>query len=132
MTPEAQAHLTRAHELLRRADHALPLSDQEPLFVEAVARDCYYAAFHAAHALIFERTRSVARKHGLVHRAFGDVTKHDPVIDADLRQFLSQSYEFKRLGDYGVGSAQRVSTADATFALTTAHRFVDAVTSLLP
>ena len=51
MTPEAQRSLEKADNCLTTA-----------------GRNAYLAAFHAARALIFERTGKVAKTHRGVHR----------------------------------------------------------------
>ncbi len=96
------------------------------------ARNAYYAAFHAAKALIFERTGGNSRKHGSVHRAFKDVTLNDPLVDSALRGFLVKSYDYKRSGDYETGPAALVNTTDARDDVTEAKRFVSVVAALLP
>ena len=55
MNPEAKAHLDRAGIFLIRARIDVATAAQEPLKAEDAARSAYYAAFHAAKALIFER-----------------------------------------------------------------------------
>jgi uncharacterized protein (UPF0332 family) len=132
VTPEAKVHLDRAGDFLRRADAALLSSAQEPLVVDDAARNAYYSAFHAATALIFERTRGTVKKHGSVHRAFIDVTRHDATVDGALKTFLTDSYRYKLAGDYGTDPSKRVTEADARSAVAEAKRFVTVVAALLP
>lgn len=131
MTPEASAHLARADELLRRANSCLTAALVEPLAAEGAARDAYYAAFHAAHALIMERTGKRPKKHGTTHHAFAELTKSDDAIDDRMQKFLPLAYEFKRLVDYGTDPADRITLAQARTAVSEAERFVAAETSVL-
>ena len=51
MTPEARAHLDKALEDLDDAEKMIGIG-----LSRAAARSAYYSAFHAAEALIVERT----------------------------------------------------------------------------
>jgi uncharacterized protein (UPF0332 family) len=129
---ETRAHLERAAEHVERAEATLSLVVARPLVSADAARNAYYAAFHAAKALIFERTGGHSKKHGSVHRAFADVTLTDACVDDKLRRFLPNAYEFKRVGDYETGLAAQIEAKDAETAVAEAKRFVSVVTSLLP
>jgi uncharacterized protein (UPF0332 family) len=129
---DTRAHLDRARQFLARADACLGLLPQQALAAEDAARNAYYAAFHAAQALIFERTGGKSKKHGSVHRGFTDVTKNDVSVDAQLRKFPTKAYEFKRVGDYETGSGVLITPTDAQDAVTEAKRFVSVVAALLP
>ena len=56
MTPEAKRFLEKAHKLLAEADTMLGVG-----LNEAAGRTAYLAGFHAAQALIFERTGKVLK-----------------------------------------------------------------------
>jgi uncharacterized protein (UPF0332 family) len=53
-------------------------------------RAAYLAAFHAAEALIFERTGKVPKTHKGVNIEFLRLTKDDPRFPPDQRGFLSE------------------------------------------
>lgn len=132
MKSETRAHLDRANQFLARAGACLTLLVQEPLATEDASRNAYYAAFHAAQALILERTGRKSRKHGSVHRDFADATKSDASVDDHLRKFLPKAYEYKRIGDYDTGLVSRITAVDAQEAVAEAKRFVATVAALLP
>jgi uncharacterized protein (UPF0332 family) len=90
------------------------------------ARAAYLAAFHAAQAVIFERTDKVAKTHRGVQNEFFRLTKDDPGFTPDQRIFLSQAYNFKTVADYETGPAQ-VSAQQAAAALEKSRGFVDGV-----
>ena len=94
-------------------------------------RGAYLAAFHAAQALIFERTKRVAKTHRGVHGQFLRLIGDDPRIDETLRRFLSEGYKLKATADYEVGPLAVVAIAEAASAVATAARLVNAVASIL-
>ena len=84
MTPEgnrflqkAVAHLKRGHMML-----SVGLNDD-------AGRAAYLAAFHAAQAIIFERTGKVLKTHKGVQIEFVALTRNDPVFQPELRIFVS-------------------------------------------
>jgi uncharacterized protein (UPF0332 family) len=52
------------------------------------------------------------------------LTKDDPLLDAELRVFLSQTYNLKAIADYETGPGSEVSVDRATKAVEQAKRFV--------
>jgi hypothetical protein len=66
-------------------------------------RNAYLAAFHAAQALIAERTGRDAKTHKGVHTQFARLTQNEPSLGRELRQFLVQAYDLKSVADYGLG-----------------------------
>lgn len=97
MSPESQEHLDKAREYLAKSSIFL---DDYP---DEAGRAAYLAAFHAAQALISERTGRIARKHAGVRSQFNLLTKDDSRIDPPLRRFLSDGFNLKTVADYGVG-----------------------------
>ena len=92
-----------------------------------------YAAFHAAHALIFERLNTKPKTHGGVHRLFGTIAATETAtFDATLTGFLSSAYDLKTATDYGTPPLSTVTTARAAQAIADADRFVKAVRSVIP
>ena len=118
MTPEAGLFLDKARQSLAVADY---LVEQWP--AEA-GRSAYLAAFHAAQALIAERTGRAVKTHKGVNASFHRLTLGDHRIDRDLRGFLSQGYDLKVSADYGTGPDGTVSDSAAREAIATAKRFV--------
>lgn len=95
-------------------------------------RNAHYAAFHAAKALIFERTGNVQRRHGSVHTCFYNLSRDEPSIDRALRRFLPSANGFKRVTDYDVEVTWCISRADAASVVAEAERLVTDVKALLP
>jgi uncharacterized protein (UPF0332 family) len=70
-------------------------------YSDEAARAAYLAGFHAAQALISERTGQIAKSHSGVRSAFARLVKDDPQIDRALVRFLGRAYRFKEIADYG-------------------------------
>lgn len=98
MKPETERYLDKARQVLAeaRAVAAIALS-------EAAGRAAYLAAFHAAQALIFERTGRVPKTHRGVHAQFSRLARADARVSPELPRFLSQAYDFKAVTDYEIG-----------------------------
>ena len=107
------------------------MSAQQPLMAEDAARNAYYAAFHAAKALIYERSGRTHRSHGGVHTGFNQLSRTEPGIDPAMRTFLTVSYDFKRMSDYEIGQSGQVTPPIAAGAVKDAERFVAVVRQLL-
>ena len=125
MTPEAARFLQNAENHLERGHTMLGVHRNED-----AARAAYLAAFHAAQAVVFERTGKVAKTHRGVQNEFLRLTKDDPCFTPDQRIFLSQAYNFKAVADYETGFAE-LSPEQATAALEKGRGFVDAVRRVL-
>ena len=82
MTPEAARFIAKARQCL--AD-ALPY---QPLVPRITGREAYLAAFHAAEALVYERTGKIARTHRGLRARFALVNGNAPRIDKSLSEFL--------------------------------------------
>lgn len=125
MTPEAARFLDKARQCL--ADAVL----YQPLVPRIAGREAYLAAFHAAEALLYERTGKIAKTHRGLRAQFASLVRDEPRVDPELREFLGRSYELKALADYGTGTEANISVTTATAAVATAGRFVDIIASLL-
>jgi uncharacterized protein (UPF0332 family) len=128
MKPEAADYLAKARTTLADAQQiaALPLP-------HVAAREAYYAAFHAAEAYIFEHTGKVATTHKGVRIEFARLARREPRIDRELTRFLATAYQLKATADYGIGpTAAQITAAEAASAITTASRFIDTITQVLP
>lgn len=91
---------------------------------EVAARTAYLAGFDAAQALIFERFGRTAKTHNGVHSQFSLAVRQDDSLPPDLRSFLSRTYEFKAIADYGVGEGVEVTSDEAAAVLIEAERLL--------
>jgi len=126
LTPEAAAHLDKAQVFLVRARVILAAG-----VAEDAGRDAYLAAFHAAQALIAERTGTEPKTHKGTHVQFARLTREESRLDPELRRFLLQSYDIKAIADYDTGPDAIVSPETAAVAISTAERFVECIAGLL-
>ncbi len=128
MKPETADYLAKARATLADAQMiaALPLP-------HIAARETYLAVFHAAQAYIFEQSGKVAKTHRGVRSEFARLARTEPLIGRDLVTFLGAAYQFKTRADYAIGStAAPITDAEATAAIATTARFIDAITRVLP
>ena len=125
MSPEADAFMGKARDDLMEARliATLPLP-------KAAARSAYYAAFHAAEALIVERTGKIAKTHAGVRSEFSRLLK-DQGSPQDVLPILALGYRYKEISDYGLGPAANVTAEDATKMIEAAARFIEYVAALL-
>ena len=126
MTPEAGDHPDKARECLMRARTILAAG-----VGEAAGRNAYLAAFHAAQALIAERTGKDAKTHKGVLAQLARLARNEPRLCLELRQFLAQAYDIKSIADYGLGPDTDVPLDRAGATIDTAEKFVDRVMELL-
>jgi uncharacterized protein (UPF0332 family) len=119
VTPQAERFLQNANDHLGRARVMVG----DGLNYDA-GRAAYLAAFHAAQALIFERTGKVFKSHKGVNIEFLRLTKDDARFPAEQRGFLSRAYDFKAVADYDTGPIAEVSYQEAVDALEAARKFV--------
>lgn len=122
MTPEAARFLKSADDHLERGQTMLATG----LNYDA-GRAAYLAAFHAAQAVVFERSGKVVKSHRGVQSEFFRVTKDDPAFTPDQRGFLSRAYDFKAVADYDTGPLAEVSDQEANGAIELARNFVATV-----
>jgi len=122
VTPEAKDYLEKARAHLRDAGKVAAIG-----LANVAARSAYYAAFHAAQALIFERTGKIAKTHSGVRSEFAKLAKDTPGTGKTFSAFLAQAYLYKEIADYGVGDSAAVSIAEAGDAIETAGRFIESV-----
>ena len=122
MKPEAAAYLDKADQCLDKARRILAIG----IFDEA-GRHAYYAQFHAAQAIIIERTDKRAKTHKGVGTQFHKLVRSDPTLDPRLPRDLSATYHFKEAADYETGTFGIVTADDASGAITLAENFVAVV-----
>ncbi len=125
MTPEAERFLDKARECL--ADARL----YQTMVPRIAGREAYLSAYHAAEALVHDRTGKVARTHRGLRSEFARLTRGDTRIDRSLAEFLGQAYELKSIADYGTGSEAVISAETAAAAISTAARFIECITNLI-
>lgn len=126
MTPEAADYLAKAREDLGEALQIIRIG-----LAKVAARSAYYAAFHAAEALIFDRTGKVVKTHKGVRTEFARLTKDDPHVPRAMMAFLADGYRYKEIGDYSVNPDEVVTMANAETAITSATAFLDCVAAIL-
>ena len=126
MTPEAGAFLDKAHDLLERAPLLLAAN-----FADEAGRAAYLAGFHAAQALIFEKTGATPRTHSGVQTEFARLARNEPTMDTALRAFLGRAFNLKAIADYETGPGAHVSPAQASEAIVSAEAFVAAIETLI-
>jgi uncharacterized protein (UPF0332 family) len=127
VTPEAREHLDKAREALIKAQGLLDVMR----YSDEAARAAYLAAFHAAQALISERTGRIAKSHSGVRSTLARLVKDDRQTDRALVRFLGRAYRFKEIADYGTGPEAVVTVSEAQDAIASAGQFVDHIASLL-
>jgi uncharacterized protein (UPF0332 family) len=125
VTPEAARFLEKARECF--TDAGL----YQSIVPRIAGREAYLAAFHAAEALLYERTGKIAKTHRGLRAQFARLAKDEPRIDHTLSEFLGRAYELKSLADYGTGTEAKISVTTATAAVAIAGRFVDCIAGLL-
>jgi uncharacterized protein (UPF0332 family) len=125
VSPETALHLAKARQSLAKAHAMLAIE-----MADEAGRTAYLAAFHAAQAIIFERTARTPKTHRGVRTQFGALARAEPSIDISLRQFLTDGYDLKTVADYEIDPAAAVSIEDAKAAIETSRRFVKCITAL--
>ena len=125
MTPETGYFLAKARRLLDEAEGMLTMR-----YNEAAGRTAYLAGFHAAQALISDRTGRAVKTHGGVRTEFHRLIRGDSRFDDTLRDFLGSTYNLKAIADYETGPGSDVSPERAARAIAEARLFVVAVAAL--
>ena len=126
MNPVVEGYLVKARQCLSYAFTNLSVE-----LGNDAGRNAYLAAFHAAQALIFERTGMVAKSHQGVHSEFSRLAKDEPAIALEIRRFLSQAYNLKAVADYEMGADAVLPLERAATATEKAGQFVRVIASLL-
>jgi uncharacterized protein (UPF0332 family) len=124
--PETAKFLDKAKDDLADASKIAAIE-----LATVAARSAYYAAFHAAEGLIFEKTGKVAKTHSGVRSEFARLARQSPKIGKTHAAFLAEAYKFKEISDYSVDRDQRMTTEEAALAIANAERFVAAIVTLL-
>jgi uncharacterized protein (UPF0332 family) len=98
---------------------------------EEAGRGAYLAGFHAAQALIFERTGKSAKTHQGVQARFLKLAKDESAFPSDLLPFLSRAYNLKAVADYETGPNAVVPLDRAAEAIRIGELFIVGVEQLL-
>lgn len=126
MTPIARDYLDGARGDLKDARKILGIG-----LPKAAARSAYFAAFHAAEALIFEKMGKAVKTHSGVHSEFARILRGFPDARKPLLCFLSQAYRYKTVSDHVVETDATVTNEDAEMAVAEAARFLDQIAAWL-
>ena len=126
MTPEAARYVDKAQKCLTNAHTSLTVN-----LTNDAGRGAYFAAFHAAQALIFERTGKIAKTHKGVNAEFARLVKDTPQLDNSLPRFLQRAYNLKAVADYETGPDSDIDSDRAAAAIEDARKFVDAIRHVL-
>jgi len=81
--------------------------------------------------LIAERRGNDAKTHRGVHAQFARLTRNEPRLGPELRQFLPQSYDMKSIADYGLAPDTDIPLERAAAAIDTAEGFITRVAKRL-
>jgi uncharacterized protein (UPF0332 family) len=125
LTPETGLFLAKARRLLGEAEGMLAIH-----YNEAAGRTAYLAGFHAAQALISDKTGRAVKTHSGVRTEFHRLIRGDIRFDDTLRDFLGSTYNLKAIADYETGPGSNVSPERATRAIAEARLFVATVAAL--
>jgi uncharacterized protein (UPF0332 family) len=126
MKPEAVNYLEKARENLdeARAIYGIGLAS-------VAARSAYYAAFHAAQALIISQTGKVAKTHSGVRAEYSRLAKGNEHIRPEFGAFLAKAYAYKEIDDYSMEKKSVITMAMAKNAIDLAEEFVDCIAGVL-
>ena len=122
MKPQTHAFLTAADEAL--SDAKTILNAKIP---RQAARLAYYAQFHAARALIFERCGRITKTHRGVDREFHKVAASEPSFAPGFAALPSKAYNYKEHADYSTDFTNPIPPALAAAAVAIAERSVATV-----
>jgi uncharacterized protein (UPF0332 family) len=126
MKPVAADYLASAERALAKARLVLDID-----LADEAGRLAYYAMFHAAQALIFERTNRVAKTHRGVNRQFHLFARDEVGLAPQLPADLSKAYLLKQSTDYESGDEVPVTREEAVVAIAAAERFVTQIRQVL-
>lgn len=98
---------------------------------EAAGRTAYLVGFHAAQALISDRTGRAVKTHTGVRTEFHRLIRGDTRFDDTLRDFLGSTYNLKAIADYETGPGFDVSPERAKQAIEEAKLFIARISVML-
>jgi uncharacterized protein (UPF0332 family) len=127
LTPETGFFLAKARRLLAEAEGMLTTLH----YNEAAGRTAYLAGFHAAQALISDRTGRTVKTHNGVRTEFHRLIRGDTRFDDTLREFLGSTYNLKAIADYETGPNSDVSPERAGRAISEARLLIARVAEIV-
>ena len=127
MTPTVRDYLKRARHFLVRAREMLELT-----WADDASRAAYMAGFHAAHALVFEKTGRTPKTHSGLQGMFYQVAHDNPAFTVEHLRFLNVGYNLKSEADYDIGPEAIVSMDEAAEAVRMSESFCATIVSLIP
>jgi uncharacterized protein (UPF0332 family) len=125
--PQVAAFFAKSREFLEKAQGLLDAHH----WPDEAGRAAYLAGFHAAQALIFDKTGRAVKRHNGVKTEFHRLVRGDARVDDELRAFLGFAYNLKAIADYQTGPGSKVSPELAVEAIEIARRFVAKMAELV-
>ena len=126
MKPQTASFLTAADKALSDAR-----TIQTVDIPHQAARLAYYAQFHAAQALIFERENKIAKSHKGVSKEFHRLAKAETTFPPGMATQLTEAYAYKEHADYDTDFTEPITQTVAGRAIDTAALFVAIVRQAL-
>ena len=126
MTPEVGDYLCKARQALSES-RAVMMID----LTEAAGRTAYLAMFHAAQALIFDRTGSIAKTHSGVRSEFARISKDDSRVDREFTASLAQAHVLKEIADHEMEPNAIVPRERAAAVIESAEKFIDCISGVV-
>lgn len=113
---EIKDFIEKSEKFLLTAEHALNIGDYD-----SCASRSYYAMFFASEAVLLTKNLSASSHKGVIS-LFGEHFVKTGIFDRELGKTLSDAYDKRLLGDYGIGIS--VNETEAKEVLETAQNFV--------
>jgi uncharacterized protein (UPF0332 family) len=126
VTPAAGRCLAAARQSLADAEAILALP-----IPRVAAREAYMAAYHAAEALVIERTGRTVKTHASLRTEFARLGQGSDRIGRWMTTFLANGFRFKSLSDYDVTQETPITGANAEALIAEARTFVARIEELL-
>jgi len=120
---EIRDFIEKAEKFLKTAEKAFNIEDYD----SCVSR-CYYAMFFMAEAALLTKNLSASSHKGVIS-LFGEHFIKTGIFDRGLGRALSDAYDKRLIGDYGIGFT--VTEDEAKEMLETAKNFVQILKSYL-
>lgn len=113
---EIKDFIEKSEKFLLTAEHALNIGDYD-----SCASRSYYAMFFASEVVLLTKNLSASSHKGVIS-LFGEHFVKTGIFDRELGKALSDAYDKRLLGDYGIGIS--VNETEAKEVLETAQNFV--------
>ena len=126
MKPQTASFLAAADRAIAHATGNLSIN-----IPDQAARLAYYAQFHAAQAMIFERENKIIKTHKGVSKEFHRLAKAESTFPPRFAAQLTAAYAYKEQADYDTDIDEPITKAIAGEAIVTADRFVTIIRQAL-